>query len=198
MTDEESIALHNEMEAMLKAQRERAMDAVRQCLPKEQTYVAISIPYIASIKYIDEHGNLSYFGGCGLEPYSMQPYNIGDLPIESLVSLIGQLSPPTESEPTKDSQTLVATEELTIDGESDADGTMEGCDKDEEGFHAPFAIFSPDLQMNVGGPYAKRAHAAAALKLIQQGKMIPYTNEPVMWTVNDVLSKWYAGEPSGD
>ncbi len=76
-------------------------------------------------------------------------------------------------------------ENIIIDGESDCEGTMCGMDKGEEGFHPPFALFSPDLQVNVGGPYASYDHAEAALELIKKGVMVPYTNRAnVIWTIN--------------
>jgi hypothetical protein len=64
----------------------------------------------------------------------------------------------------------------------------------EKGFRAPFALFSIDLQANVGGPYAKREHAQAALDTIKKGGMVPYTNNAVVWTVNGKPSKWYDKE----
>lgn len=87
-------------------------------------------------------------------------------------------------------QKFVPVENLVIDGENEG-GQMEGCDKGEKGFHAPFAIFSPDLQVNVGGPYANREHAEAALQFIKDGKMVPYTNTAETWTVNGKPSVWY-------
>lgn len=83
----------------------------------------------------------------------------------------------------------VAIESLTIDGEKE--GTMQGCDRDEPGFAPPFAIFSPDLQTNVGGPYASRDHASEAHSLMLAGVMVPYTDQPVSWTVGGKPSPWY-------
>ena len=74
-------------------------------------------------------------------------------------------------------------ENLVIDGDS-GDAMM------ADGTRPPFALFSPDLQQNVGGPYAKRKHAKAALKLIKKGRMIPYTNFPCTWTIDGKPSKW--------
>ena len=85
----------------------------------------------------------------------------------------------------------IAIENLVIDGERDEDGMMGGCDEGEAGFHAPFALFSPDLQTNVGGPYATREHAAAAHKAMLNGDMVPYTNQNVTFTVNGKPSLWY-------
>ncbi len=83
----------------------------------------------------------------------------------------------------------VAVESLVIDGEKD--GSMQGCTAGERGFHAPFALFSPDLQANVGGPYALRSHAEDAKKVMMTGGMVPYTNNAVTWTVNGKPSEWY-------
>lgn len=86
----------------------------------------------------------------------------------------------------------VAIESLVIDGESVYDGTMGGMDKGEEGFRPPFALFSPDLQVNVGGPYASYDHAEAALDVMKRGGMVPYTDKPdVIWTVGGKPSVWY-------
>lgn len=87
----------------------------------------------------------------------------------------------------------IAIENLVIDGESDAENQMSGCDSGK-GFHAPFAIFSPDLQRNVGGPYASFQCASDALKAIQRGKMIPYTDAAVTWTIKGKPSRWYDAE----
>jgi hypothetical protein len=87
---------------------------------------------------------------------------------------------------------LIAVESLIIDGEADESNQMQGCDDGEAGFHPPFALFSADLQMNVGGPYAKRSHAEEALKVMKAGGMVPYTtNAEVIWTVNGQPSVWY-------
>lgn len=74
----------------------------------------------------------------------------------------------------------VAIEELVIDGTGE-DGSMEGVLPGER-LDAPFAVFSPTLQCNVGGPYAKYKHAEQALNCFKSGKMLPYTQEPVIWT----------------
>jgi hypothetical protein len=77
-------------------------------------------------------------------------------------------------------------ENLVIDGESE-DGAMAG-----DGQNPPFALFSPDLQRNVGGPYAKRKHAEKALKAIKQGLMVPYDSDAACsWTIDGKLSPWY-------
>ena len=60
--------------------------------------------------------------------------------------------------------------EYIIDGENE-DGQMSS-----DGQNAPFAIFCPELQCNVGGPYAERAHAEAALELIEKGVMMGYSS----------------------
>ncbi len=87
---------------------------------------------------------------------------------------------------------IVNVENIIIDGENKNDGNMEACEKGEKGFRAPFALFSPDLQANVGGPYAKREHAQAALNTMLKGQMVPYTNEVnLVWNVKRKPSKWY-------
>jgi hypothetical protein len=78
-------------------------------------------------------------------------------------------------------------ENLIVDGESQDEGMMTA-----DGTRPPFAIFSPDLQQNVGGPYAEREHANAALGIIKQAGMIPYTTGfSVTWTIDGKPSKWY-------
>lgn len=85
----------------------------------------------------------------------------------------------------------VPVESLVIDGESDESGQMGACDG-HIGFHPPYALFSPDLQENVGGPYATYGHAEAALQLIVAGKMVPYTDKAgIVWTVGGKVSSWY-------
>ena len=78
-------------------------------------------------------------------------------------------------------------EDLVVDGDTEG-GAMDG-----DGTLPPFALFSPALQENVGGPYATRQHADAALDLIRQGRMVPYTNRPITWTVDGRPSRWYEG-----
>jgi hypothetical protein len=86
----------------------------------------------------------------------------------------------------------VAIESLVIDGESVYDGTMGGMDKGEDNFRPPYALFSPDLQANVGGPYASYDHAEAAKEVMLKGGMVPYTNDStVTWTVKGKPSSWY-------
>ena len=69
-------------------------------------------------------------------------------------------------------------EDIVIDGTGE-DGSMMG-----DGEKPPFALFSPNRQENVGGPYATREHADAALEAIRQGVMIPYTSGPCAWSLN--------------
>lgn len=89
-------------------------------------------------------------------------------------------------------QRNIAIESLVVDGESDEDNQMAGCDEGEKGFHPPFALFSPDLQHNVGGPYAEREHAQQALDTMLKGGMVPYTDDStVTWTVKGKPSRWY-------
>jgi hypothetical protein len=85
----------------------------------------------------------------------------------------------------------IPVENLIVDGESQDEGVMTAAD-DDASCGPPFALFSPDLQVNVGGPYATREHANAALELIKQGGMIPYTFGPhATWTIDGKPSKWY-------
>lgn len=57
---------------------------------------------------------------------------------------------------------------VVVDGTAE-DGTFQG-----DGELPPFALFSPDLQENIGGPYATREHAAAALTIMKQGIIRPF------------------------
>lgn len=82
----------------------------------------------------------------------------------------------------------VPVEDIVIDGESNESNQMATFCEDE-GFHAPFALFSPELQTNVGGPYATHAHAEAALEAIKAGNMVPYG--PAQWTIDGKPSPWY-------
>lgn len=77
-------------------------------------------------------------------------------------------------------------EDLVVDGESEDEGMMTA-----DGTNPPFALFSPDLQKNVGGPYAERKHAETAFEVMMQGGMIPYTSTFVIWTIGGKPSKWY-------
>jgi hypothetical protein len=87
-------------------------------------------------------------------------------------------------------QKRLAIESLVVDGEKD--GTMQGYTPGERGFKPPFAIFSPDLQHNVGGPYASAKDALKAITLMRGGAMVPYTDDAtVVWTVNGRPSEWY-------
>lgn len=60
---------------------------------------------------------------------------------------------------------------IVIDGTEfgEPDNDMVG-----DGPKPPFALFSPDLQCNIGGPYAEKAHAEAALQAMKDGKLNPY------------------------
>lgn len=57
---------------------------------------------------------------------------------------------------------------VVIDGTAE-DGTFQG-----DGEQPPFALFSPDLQENIGGPYAEREHANAALGAMKAGIIRPF------------------------
>lgn len=73
---------------------------------------------------------------------------------------------------------------VVIDGTQDGDMvTMMNGDTMEP----PFALFSPDLQTNIGGPYATKEHAEAALALIKQGVMNPYLSfqHAQLWDDNE-------------
>lgn len=82
-------------------------------------------------------------------------------------------------------------ESLVIDGEWLDAGVMMECSAGDSGFIAPFALFSPDLQQNVGGPYASFDHAEAARQLMLKGDVIPYTTRAVTWTIKGKPSPWY-------
>jgi len=62
--------------------------------------------------------------------------------------------------------------QLIVDGTAE-DGTFQG-----DGESAPFAVFSPELQRNVAGPFATRAQAQAtadALTALMQWHTLPAT-----------------------
>lgn len=89
----------------------------------------------------------------------------------------------------------IAVESLVIDGEYES-GEMAGCDLGDFGFRCPYALFSPELQCNVGGPYSSREHAASALQAMLEGKMIPFVfsssvHVVAVWTVTGAVSPWY-------
>lgn len=70
--------------------RQTLIEEVKTLLPKSQEYVSISLPYLASIKYIDEGGRLSYFTDRD-GPYDMRLSYIFELPTDSLVELVDAL-----------------------------------------------------------------------------------------------------------
>lgn len=99
--------------------------------------------------------------------------------------------PDTETDVSKK---LIAVESLLIEGESNESNQMESCDNEQD-CHPPFALFCPDLQRNVGGPYATAHHAYEAKEAMLRGKMVPYDSDPsVTWTAEGNPSPWYDRE----
>lgn len=91
---------------------------------------------------------------------------------------------------------MLAIESLVVEGESNAENQMTLCDIEQD-FHPPFALFCPDLQCNVAGPFAAASHAYAAKETMLAGRMVPYDNHPSsIWTVGGKPSPWY-GEGGG-
>lgn len=70
----------------------------------------------------------------------------------------------------------IPVEDIVIDGTNE-EGQME-----TGAANTPFALFSPTLQTNVGGPYAELNHAQAALDAIKSRKMLPYGF--CIWTID--------------
>ena len=64
------------------------------------------------------------------------------------------------------------------------DGMTENDQWQGDGNFPPFALFSPDLQDYVGGPYAQRQHAEEALEAMKDGKIDPFLSS---W---DNAEKW--------
>lgn len=89
MSVEERLATFadEEIPSVLTELRVRVLAAVKSALPTKQQYFTDGpLPYVDSLKYIDEHGVLSYIGE-GLKPHCMRLYQVDDLPLESLVDL---------------------------------------------------------------------------------------------------------------
>ncbi len=53
------------------------------------------------------------------------------------------------------------------------DGTENG-EFEGDATNPPFALFSPELQATIGGPYAKREHAEEALAMMREGVLNPF------------------------
>lgn len=70
-------------------QRDKLITEIGDLLPKQQEYFTAAIPYLDSLKYIDEGGHLSYSTSptCG----GMHPYGFEQLPLDSLVVLKREL-----------------------------------------------------------------------------------------------------------